>query len=519
MLVRMSRAPVLLPHQVPVRFVSRTVALICVLALTAGLLALSAVSAGGHGPGLNRSSAAIDDAGDDASNRLAAAGMLARPNDGVAFKGRNIKWETSESNDSPVCHPTHPICVHWTENGTHAPPPADEDNDDIPNQVEATLAAANTSWQTIVGDLGFRAPLPDNRSRIDGGNNKFDIYLADAGDLGIGGYTSSDDRRLTKDSDYEYRDASAVVVVDNDFRDGQFDNNASELDRMRVTVAHELFHASQFAYDHNEDSWFAEGTAAWVEDQVFDSVNLNRSWLKRSPLVRHLDPLDMGRQGNDYGSWIFFRYLSERFGPKFIAQIWRLADDSPAEVSAKRSQTYSMRAVARALKKKDRELPNVFAAFARDSLRTGRAYNEGAAYPRPDVFTYVVDRHSDDTRWVGLSLRHLSSVYASIKPSSDTPRVGSLRVMANGPDLRFHPRYLVTVRLSSGKHLDYSIRLGKNGDGSVKVPFGRKRVDSVDVTMINASARMTRCFSGTALSCAGRAVDEFRNYQLRARLA
>ena len=39
---------------------------------------------------------------------------------------------------------------------------------------------------------------------------------------------------------------------------------------MRVTAAHEFFHAIQFAYDVDEDLWFMEGTATWVEDEVYD---------------------------------------------------------------------------------------------------------------------------------------------------------------------------------------------------------------------------------------------------------
>jgi len=437
--------------------------------------------------------------------------MLARPDEGGVFQGRNMKWDAQEAGSSPLCHGSLPICVHWTDDGPSAA---------TLSHAQDTLGAAATSWQVIVEDLNFRAPLPDTRSTVDGGNSKYDIYLADTGSVDLSGYTSSDDSRLSKNSNYRYRDVSAFSVIDNDFRDGQFDNGASQLDRRRAAVAHELFHASQFAYDHAEDLWLVEGTAAWIEEQVFDSVNLNRAWLKRGPLSRNFDPLDLGRNGNQYGSWAFFQYLSERYGAGFVRQIWRYADDSPQQRGDKRTQTYSMRAVARALNQRDKSLANVFAAFARDNLRPGRAYEEGESFPRPDVVPFLLDRRSDDTGWLGLGLRHLSSAYVSFRPSNDAPRVGQVRISANGPDRRFYPRFWVTVQFKSGKIDHRSVRLGKHGDGSVRVSFGRKKVAAVDVSMVNASGRMSKCWKrDTPFSCSGRPLDEGKNYKIRARLS
>lgn len=38
----------------------------------------------------------------------------------------------------------------------------------------------------------------------------------------------------------------------------------------RITVAHELFHHFQYAYDYQEEDWIKEGTARWSEDIIFD---------------------------------------------------------------------------------------------------------------------------------------------------------------------------------------------------------------------------------------------------------
>ena len=51
------------------------------------------------------------------------------------------------------------------------------------------------------------------------------------------------------------------------------------INALRVTAAHEFFHAIQFAYDVKEDLWFMEGSATWVEDEVYDSINDNYQFL------------------------------------------------------------------------------------------------------------------------------------------------------------------------------------------------------------------------------------------------
>ncbi len=57
------------------------------------------------------------------------------------------------------------------------------------------------------------------------------------------------------------------------------------IENLQVTVAHEYFHAIQFAYDYFEDGWCMEATAAWVEDEVYDEVNDNVQYLADSPLT------------------------------------------------------------------------------------------------------------------------------------------------------------------------------------------------------------------------------------------
>ena len=58
-------------------------------------------------------------------------------------------------------------------------------------------------------------------------------------------------------------------MVDNNYTEGIFRNH-TPIQNLKVTLAHEFFHAVQFAYDIGEDTWLMEGTATWMEDQVYD---------------------------------------------------------------------------------------------------------------------------------------------------------------------------------------------------------------------------------------------------------
>ena len=157
--------------------------------------------------------------------------------------------------------------------------------------------------------MGFRAPMSDGSSADHGPNDKLDVYLADVGASGLSGYVATDDPNANDDA-YRYRNYSTYIVVDDDFSTSQLGASGG-LGGLRATAAHEFFHAVQYAYDSSEDPWLTEGTAVWMEDEVADDVNANRRWLRSSPLVHPWVPIDSSRGMNEYGAWIFWRFLTE----------------------------------------------------------------------------------------------------------------------------------------------------------------------------------------------------------------
>ena len=162
---------------------------------------------------------------------------------------------------------------------------------------------------------------------------------------------------------------------------------------MQVTAAHEYFHAVQFAYDYYEDGWLMEATATWAEDELYDSVNDNVNYLadgqmgtEPGGLRGSQHALDGFWDGNFYGNWIFFRYLTERMTaskagmPVLVRDIWRLG---PATAD------YSLRAVSTELAERGRDFGDTYASFAEANRRSRTTYDEGQSQRYPTSQTWL----------------------------------------------------------------------------------------------------------------------------------
>jgi hypothetical protein len=269
------------------------------------------------------------------SDRRLARVILARPTDGASEGAAG--WDgVPRRYRERDCTPR--FCVHWVTRGDEKPSLRDRrPRNGRPDWVDKTIAHTRVVWEKEVGTLGYKRPLPDGSSSSHHGGNpnrRIDIFIAEIGDQGLYGYCTTDEPRPRRTNN---RQVSAYCVVDNDFRRAEFQSGAYGVNALKVTLAHEFFHAVQFAYDYFDNRAMMEGTAVWMEDQVYDGVNDNRQYLPNSPLGNPpWAPLDLfatsGQfNGWQYGTWIWYRFLSEHFGPgarddlKIIRQIWQKA--------------------------------------------------------------------------------------------------------------------------------------------------------------------------------------------------
>jgi hypothetical protein len=394
------------------------------------------------------------------------------------------------------------LCVHWVNTTSDAPPWFDGNGNKIPDQVESTLRAFETAWRVEVVRMGFRAPKPDGSSANHGPNDELDVYMADVGAFGLGGYVATDDPHAQDDS-YEYRDYSSYVVVDNDFSVAQLGASGGA-GGLRATAAHEFFHAVQFAYDSSEDAWLTEGTAVWMEDRVADDVDANRRWLRSSPLVHPWAPIDSSRSMNEYGAWIFWRFLTESDGvhgpdPTIIRRVWELAANGPGDPNL-----FSARAVQQALSARDRSLAGAVATFGVWNLAPGAFYEEGARYPSAPVSRqHRVNARHPIAGWSTLNVNHLATSSVSFVPGTGTPAGTSLRLALDAPAKRTGSAARVLIVMRSGFLRMVPVTLDADGDADLRVSFSAGQVSRVVLVFANASTSF-RCWTGAGYSCNGR---------------
>jgi len=435
-------------------------------------------------------------------DRRAAHGYLARPTDDPDPDG-GLSYSGPADDD---CGPGEPgaataYCVHWATSGVDAPPEADTDGNAIPDQVDTTRAVMQTVWARIVTEGGYKAPLPDRDGPTDG----LDIYLADIGDQRFYGYCASEP------VPGQGLDAPGFCVFDDDYSPGQYPAR-TPLANLKVTAAHEFFHAVQFAYDMREDLFMMEGTATWVEDEVFDDVNDNRFYLRDSPLTKPGRPLDSSRAPGFYGGWIWWRYLSERFPETggtglalVVREMWEAADDSDPD----RPGAYSVRAVAQVLASRDADLTTVFARFGEANRRPADVYDEGSAseYRKaPLAASFRISRTRRTVSEQRTVLDHLTNRSYAFRPVESLTGEWRLRVQVDLPAIRRQPFAQLTVYAADGSARRRTVRLSDSGAGRRTVAFGAA-VNRVELTLTNAGRRY-HCWTAGTFACDGRPLDD-----------
>lgn len=288
----------------------------------------------------------------------------ARPTEQLAT-GRHA-YTVPEAPGSPVC--TAHFCVHWVAEGIDAPSPLDTNGNGIPDFVEEVERVAEHVYSVENGRLGWRKPKPDGTK---GGNGKTDVYLKDLGGR-LFGYAVPDRPPLGRGRRLPRR-LSGYLVLDNDYSSLEFPHTM-QLNDLEVTFAHEYNHVLQFGYDVYQDPWFAEATAVWMEDRVYDRID---DYLRYVRLwVRLYDLPLTSSSTKEYGSAVWNEWLAHRYGSGIVREAWRRAIHTKPAGFSVAAYDSAIRAAGGPGFGPD------FARFARDvaEWRTGRVFREGPQY-------------------------------------------------------------------------------------------------------------------------------------------
>ncbi|WP_210504118.1 MXAN_6640 family putative metalloprotease [Nocardioides xinjiangensis] len=423
------------------------------------------------------------------TERRRADALLARPTDGVSDP-QGFGYTVAEA--PPVCNTR--LCVHYVPTGTDAPP--------SPDWPAQNLATMDSVWSTIVDQMGYRAPVRDGAR---GGSSLFDVYLKDLGG-DLYGFCAGE-RRAKK------RTASGYCVLDNDFAASQFPNG-TPLDNLVVTAGHEFFHAVQYAYDYAEDPWMLESTATWMEERIASHVNDNRQYLPVSQIYAPQIPLDAFSQTNgfQYGNWVFWEYLSSRYGTRIVNKAWKQAGTLKGD-----GNKYSLQAIDRVLRGKGGLRKN-YATYAAGNLTPAANFPEGAEYAGGRIFAGKALSKRKRSKRFATRIHHLASAsYLYVPGTGLDGRRWKLALRVSGPAKRTSPSAVVVVHRVDGRRQVKLVRLGRGGDGGTRVSFDNRSVGAVSVTLVNGSTRY-RCDRDTVLACGGKPVDDRLRFAVKGRV-
>jgi hypothetical protein len=343
------------------------------LATTAAALALTALA-----PGVaSASSVGLGDAVPSlASNaqkpfiapRPRPTDQTARPTD-EHDPARNA-YSVPEAAKSPACSAN--FCVHWVAEGLDAPSLADSNGNGVPDFVQKVLAIAEHVHEVENGKLGWREPLSDGRLGGGKGKGKTDIYLSQIGGE-LFGYASPDPHQARKGHSMPRR-LHGYLVLDNDFSPFEFPRTSPTQD-LQVTLAHEYNHILQFGYDAFQDLWFAEATATWMEDQVYDGIDDYLRYVRR--WVHRYDTPMTTSSIKEYGSAVWNQWLARHYGTSIVRGAWSRAIHT-------RPGGFSVDAYGSAIRAAGgSEFSRDFARFATDvaEWRTGGGFRESRLFP------------------------------------------------------------------------------------------------------------------------------------------
>jgi hypothetical protein len=453
------------------------------------------------------------------ADRAAAKHLLARPIDGST--GDYGHWNATDAADGAAeCGPH--VCVNYTTNAAQPVASGNEPElsrdaesvdtatgvldtsvgNGVPDQVDETVATFEHVWATEIGTLGYNAPPSDSNTGETfnpGHLDEFDVYLSNIGVKGLYGYCAPDANK---------RQSSGYCVLDNDYSPSEFGTTNTPINNLRVTAAHEFFHAIQFGYDTWEDTWFMESTAAWMEDEVYPKVNDNLQYLTYGPMHRPGQPIDFISSDylTSYGPWVLFRYLSNHFAPGLVRTAWTNAI----------GPEYSLKALDAALHARHTDFATQFAGFEAANAAPASFYDADghryAKYAVKPATTIGLSAAHPTSGWLkSTKVKHTSAIRLGAAPKSAS---GHLRVEVRGPVGKSAPRAELVVHRKDGTATRRAIRL-VHGAGSVRgIAFARGTVTRVDVILVNASTRFS-CHVGTYYSCGGYPTDDNSVFKVR----
>lgn len=337
------------------------------------------------------------------------------------------------------------VLVHYADTGSHAPYEAGIDTlpaDGVPDYINRMTEIFEYVIDIETGDLnlgkmGFNLPPADNGR---GGDNRYDIYVMNLG-AGYYGFT------MPEGVAGQYQ-LSSFIEIENDFSGTFYQNDP--ITAVKVTAAHEYFHAIQFGYDALEfdydnvsdpntyKPWWFEASAVWAEEIVYDSLDdyinylpyfFGYPWMNLGTFSYDLgDP----RAFHPYGSSVWPIFLTEKYAPDIVRQIWERCAAVPGY--------NTLIAMNNVLAQHSVTLSKSFLEFSVWNYHTdiyanpALCYSEGASFPAVALTGYISQPDSTSYSIGGFSNppEHLGANYIVVQTGQNS---GGLSITFDGDDI------------------------------------------------------------------------------------
>lgn len=224
--------------------------------------------------------------------------------------------------------------IHYDLIGEDAVDPTDANNNGIPDYIDSVAYYFEKAYEVEVLQIGY---LPPPKDFGEGGGDEYDIYILELGkNRGGYGYTTADREIFPR---FKFPRYTSYIVIDNNYspKDSSiYSDNVKRrsyyttgIDALKITAAHELHHAIQYAYGFIEPSIpsIYELTSSWMEYRLYPEIKDYYQYLPQlfNGLKRY--PFSNTDPDNGYRWSIYGQYMFKQFGDFAMKKMWELISD------------------------------------------------------------------------------------------------------------------------------------------------------------------------------------------------
>jgi hypothetical protein len=347
-------------------------------------------------------------------------------------------------------------------------------------------------WNHEITGMGFAPPLVPN------GGTLTPIRLCSI-DASLYGYCAP----VTQSATDAYAASAACTLRNNydpqtsggytyTYYDPKYDGSDT-LAPLEVTAAHEFFHAVQFRQAYDEPLWLMEGTAVWMENEVYPAIHDYLQYLPATGIKEPLVPFNVAVTNpgtfNQYPNaiWPFTVYGDFAFFKAFVGYlnngdvvrlVWNYLGRHPTATA--------LNAVSYIAGTYHLSLTSVMLSYAQWNTLGPKSYPDANLYRPPVWWLHPrLDRSNRVLSGHRLTIRPLANTALAITRGSHVLSTTKLQIGVSGPNGSSGGWFTVRRQLTNGKALVSQYRIGTRGS-VVTIPFNTS-VSYVVITLNNVA--------------------------------